>query len=128
MDARGGGGHLLASDQGGSPLNSSHQGFILFVCRDNHVQDIFELSMILATHSQCNLASLDVFEDDIPEVTNIRQITYRKRMQQTMSYSSPSQVHERLQKDLAAISSLVKGRGGEYDYLDPENVACSIDI
>ena len=32
------------------------------------VQDIFELSMILATHSQCNLASLDVFEDDIPEV------------------------------------------------------------
>ena len=92
------------------------------------MQDIFELSMILATHSQCNLASLDVFEDDIPEVTNIRQITYRKRMQQTMSYSSPSQVHERLQKDLAAISSLVKGRGGEYDYLDPENVACSIDI
>ena len=42
------------------------------------MQDIFELSMILATHSQCNLASLDVFEDDIPEVTNIRQITYEK--------------------------------------------------
>ena len=34
------------------------------------MQDIFELSMILATHSQCNLASLDVFEDDIPEVPN----------------------------------------------------------
>jgi len=67
-------------------------------------KDIFELSMILATHSQCNLASLDVFEDDIP------------------------QVHKRLQNDLATISSLVKGRGGDYDYLDPENVACSIDI
>ena len=37
---------------------------------DNHVQDIFELSMILATHSQSNLASLDVFEDDIPQVPN----------------------------------------------------------
>ena len=35
---------------------------------DVRVQDIFELSMILATHSQCNLASLDVFEDDIPQV------------------------------------------------------------
>ena len=80
MDARGGGGHLLALDQGGSPLNSSHQGFILFVlCVSSEVsflttmcivQDIFELSMILATYSQCNLASLDVFEDDIPQVQN----------------------------------------------------------
>ena len=43
------------------------------------MQDIFELSMILATRSQCNLASLDVFEDDIPEVTNIRQITFSRQ-------------------------------------------------
>ena len=40
---------------------------LLFVITSLH-QDIFELSMILATHSQCNLASLDVFEDDIPLV------------------------------------------------------------
>ena len=51
------------------------------------MQDIFELSMILATHSQCNLASLDVFEDDIPEVPNIRQMNFlQKRLQQTISY------------------------------------------
>ena len=45
---------------------------------DGPVQDIFELSMILATHSQCNLASLDVFEDDIPQVPpyNLSQITF----------------------------------------------------
>ena len=41
--------------------------------------------------------------------------------------SNTTQVHGTLQKALAQISSLVKDRGGEYDYLDPENVACSID-
>ena len=45
-----------------------------------------------------------------------------------INYFRMTQVHKRLQDDLAAISSLVKGRGGDYDYLDPENVACSIDI
>ena len=45
-----------------------------------------------------------------------------------VNYFRMTQVHKRLQDDLATISSLVKGRGGDYDYLDPENVACSIDI
>ena len=87
VDARRGGRPLLALDQGGTATNPTHQGFTFChhmslcgppLCAYYAVQDIFELSMILATRSQCNLASLDVFEDDIPEVTNIRQITYRK--------------------------------------------------
>ena len=85
------------------------------------LQAIYELAMVLATRSLCNLASLNVFGDDIPQVA-ILEVTHKAWE------SLFTQVHKRLQDDLAAISSLVKGRGGDYDYLDPENVACSIDI
>ena len=32
------------------------------------LQAIYELAMVLATRSLCNLASLNVFGDDIPQV------------------------------------------------------------
>ena len=85
------------------------------------LQAIYELAMVLATRSLCNLSSLNVFGDDIPQVA-ILEVTHLGMI------SLFIQVHKRLQDDLATISSLVKGRGGDYDYLDPENVACSIDI
>ena len=89
VDAREGRGRpLLALDQGGTATNPTHQGFTFChhmalcgppLCAYYAMQDIFELSMILATHSQCNLISLDVFEDDIPEVPYIRQITFSRQ-------------------------------------------------
>ena len=37
-------------------------------------------------------------------------------------------VHRVLKRDLSKLSSQVKKRKHEYDYLDPDNIACSIDI
>ena len=42
------------------------------------LQAIYELAMVLATRSLCNLASLNVFGDDIPQVA-ILEITQRIR-------------------------------------------------
>ena len=86
MDARRGGGHILALDQGGASIHSkSYQGLAhLYPTRANFVnapyllQAIYELAMVLATRSLCNLASLNVFGDDIPQV-EILEITQRIR-------------------------------------------------
>ena len=42
--------------------------------------------------------------------------------------ASHAQVQKKLHNDMKAISSLVKTRGGEYNFLDPETVVCSINI
>ena len=39
------------------------------------LQAIYELAMVLATRSLCNLASLNVFGDDIPQVA-IVEVTH----------------------------------------------------
>ena len=111
-------------------------------------QEVYQFAMTISKPPECTLASLSVFKDDIPEVTKYNteklyikftswpkkclftELPYLKllRMENTLQHSIHPQVHERLQKDLAAISSLVKKRGGDYNYLDPENVGCSIHI
>ena len=85
---------------------------------------VFQLSMTLATHSLCTLSSLDTFTKELPEVLTA---PFPPTLP-PLPYSSPPQVQGGLQEDLAAISRLVQARGGQYDYLDPQNIACSIDI
>ena len=66
--------------------------------------EIYGLANLLAKPPLCRLARLD------PAVAEWRDITAR------------------LHRDLAAVTRQVRARRGEYDYLDPENIGCSIDI
>lgn len=68
------------------------------------VEDMFTLSNLLSTHSLCSLSKLDEFSSDLPNIQS------------------------NLKEELATISREVRARGGEYDYLDPDIIACSIDI
>merc|ERR1719430_122350 len=70
-------------------------------------KEMYELTNTLATpmQSQCNLLSLEVFKDEIP------------------------QVQQKLTEDLMIISNEVQGRGQDgYILPRPSSVACSIDI
>merc|ERR1712037_719329 len=69
-------------------------------------KEIYQLSNTLATpmQSQCNLLSLEAFKELLPEV------------------------HQELQQNLESLRDEVRSRGGEYKFLNPEKVACSIDI
>ena len=48
-------------------------------CNDDSVQEIYQLTEILSTpmQSQCNLLSLDVFKDDIPQVPRKTMMSVR---------------------------------------------------
>jgi len=69
-------------------------------------KEIYQLSNTLATpmQSQCNLLSLEAFKELLPKV------------------------HQELQQNLESLRDEVRSRGGEYRFLNPEKVACSIDI
>lgn len=70
-------------------------------------KEIYQLTNTLSTpmQKQCNLMSLPrVFQDKIP------------------------QVYDELQLNLQHLKKKVEERGGEYNFLNPEKVACSIDI
>lgn len=74
-------------------------------------KQIYRLTNTLSTpmQTQCNLLSLDVFRDE----------------------SELKPVYQTLQNDLNKLKDVVESRmrdGGEYNFLSPENVACSIDI
>jgi len=74
---------------------------------DEIAKEGYQLVNTLATpmQEQCNLMSLpDVFDGVIPGV------------------------YDELQNKLKRLSRKVKRRGGAYNFLDPERVACSIDI
>ena len=67
-------------------------------------EEVYDLSMLLSTHSLCTLIELDVFEDDFPDI------------------------QKQLNRDLNKLSFEIESRDGDYDYLDPARVACSIDV
>jgi len=69
-------------------------------------KEIYTLTNTLSTpmQSQCNLLSLEAFKELLP------------------------QVHQKLQQDLKSLRDEVNNRTGEYNFLNPEKVACSIDI
>ena len=67
-------------------------------------QHVFDVSMLLSTPSLCALTDLHAFKHDFPHI------------------------QEKLDRDLKLLSSQIQRRGHPYDYLDPANVACSIDI
>ena len=65
---------------------------------------IYDLANILAKPSLCTLTKLDTFKTELPDV------------------------HRVFQLELSRMSYEVKRRNNEYDYLDPDKIACSIDI
>ena len=67
-------------------------------------EEVYDLSMLLSTHSLCTLTDLDVFEDDFPDV------------------------QKQLNRNLNRLSFEIESRDNDYNYLDPARVACSIDI
>ena len=67
-------------------------------------KEVYDLAMLLATHSLCTLADLDEFEDEFPDV------------------------QKELNRNLNKLSFEIESRDSDYNYLDPARVACSIDI
>ena len=66
--------------------------------------DIYDLANMLAKPSLFTLTQINTFSTEMPDV------------------------HRVFQWELSRMSQDVKWRNQEYDYLDPEKIACSIDI
>ena len=65
---------------------------------------VYDLANMLAKPSQCTLSKLE---------------------SQTPQFKS---FHKVFKQELSKLSGSIKRRNHEYDYLDPEKVACSIDV
>ena len=133
---RGGEGHILALDQRGASLDPTYQGLFDLVI----VLILWFGLLVLLTFFRNYLSASGYIwalhdpGNPLPMQSRILGCLWRRHTSGSLvqnlgvNYVRMTQVHKRLQDDLATLSSLVKGRGGDYDYLDPENIACSIDI